>query len=102
MLFSDWSNRESSLESSSKRKRIKYCMYLYICNQEVWVVWVVPEKIHTPPQRKFLPSEGGRGGGVGMDVFWNDPMTCLIMIIIYYIFIPALDSSLLPYERLLF
>jgi hypothetical protein len=63
--------------------------------------WVVPEKIHTPPQRKFLPSGGGgetklfliivnvlghpkgvpvggltsnflRGGG--MDVFWNDPI----------------------------
>jgi hypothetical protein len=63
--------------------------------------WVVPEKIHTPPRRKFLPSGGGgekklflvignfvlghpkgvggltsnfpRGGG--MDVFWNDPLS---------------------------
>jgi hypothetical protein len=53
MLFSDWSNRESTLESSSKRKRIKYCMYLYICNQEIWVVWVVPEKIRTPPTEEI-------------------------------------------------
>jgi hypothetical protein len=63
------------------------------------VQWVVPEKIHTPPRRIFLPSGGGgdrklfliivnvlgypkgvggltsnflRGGG--MDVFWNDPI----------------------------
>ena len=61
--------------------------------------WVIPEKIHTPPRRKFLPSGGegekklfliivnvlghpkGVGGltsyflrGGGMDVFWNDPI----------------------------
>ena len=59
---------------------------------------VAPEKIHTPPRKKFLPSGGGgekklfliivnvlghpKGGGVtsyflrggGMDVFWNDPI----------------------------
>jgi hypothetical protein len=67
---------------------------------EIVSQWVVPEKIHTPPRRKFLPSGGGgekklfliivnvlehpKGvGGLtsyflcegGMDVFWNDPIT---------------------------
>ena len=65
--------------------------------------WVVPEKIHTSPRRKFLPSGGGGekklfliivnvlrhpkgvGGltsyflhGGGMDVFWNDPISILV------------------------
>ena len=65
--------------------------------------WVIPEKIHTPPRRKFLPSRGGgekklfliivnvlghpkRVGGLtsyflrggGMDVLWNDPITTTV------------------------
>jgi hypothetical protein len=54
---------------------------------EIVSQWVVPEKIHTPPRRKFLPSGGGGEKklfliitsyflcGGGMDVFWNDPIT---------------------------
>ncbi len=59
--------------------------------------WVIPEKVHTPPRRKFLSPSGvgennlfliivsvsGRPGGGGltsyflcggsMNAFWNDP-----------------------------
>jgi hypothetical protein len=68
--------------------------------EQVKLQWVVPEKIHTPPTEEIsavrrgekklfliivnvLGHPKGVGGltsfflrGVGMDVFWNDPM-CL-------------------------
>jgi hypothetical protein len=77
-----------------KRSNNRVC----VLHSKYYTHWVVPEKMHTPPQRKFRPS--GRGGekklfliivnvlghpkgvggltsyflsGGGMDFFWNDP-----------------------------
>ena len=53
LLMNHFPKRQIKEKRSNNRVCVLHSKYYY-------THWVVPEKIHTPPRRKFLPS--GRGG----------------------------------------